>query len=283
MKKSTTIEELQGMRSHWPRPVAFVPTMGALHKGHLALIRQARENVGPHGTVVVSIFVNPLQFDRNDDLAAYPRTFEEDVSKCEREGVDHLFHPRNGNFYNRNHSIHITEQSLSHTLCGATRPGHFDGVCTVVLKLLNLVAPDYAFFGKKDYQQLAIIRRLVRDLAVSTQISAIETLRESDGLAMSSRNQNLTEEQRADAPRLRKALLAAQALAPTGERNPSQYLASAKNQLAGAPNDFRLDYLELVSRDTLQPLATMNEPALLAIAAFYGDTRLIDNIELETA
>jgi pantoate--beta-alanine ligase len=197
--------------------------------------------------------------------------------------VDHLFHPGRGEFYAPNHSIHVTEQSLARHLCGATRPGHFDGVCTVVLKLLNLVAPDYAFFGKKDYQQLAIIRRLVRDLSIPVTISACETLREEDGLAMSSRNRNLNCEQRGDAPRLRKALLAAESLAPTGERDPSQYLASARQQLAGAPSDFRLDYLELVSRQTLQPLATMKEAAVLAIAAFYGETRLIDNIEIEAA
>ena len=190
--------------------------MGALHVGHLSLIRLAREKVGPTGTVVVSIFVNPLQFDRKGDLTNYPRTLDEDLRLCEQEGVDYVFRPSTAEFYQPDHSIQVREESLAQTLCGASRPGHFDGVCTVVLKLFNHVQPDYAVFGKKDYQQLAIIRRLVRDLAIPVTILAGETYREEDGLALSSRNRNLTAEQRADAPRLRRALLAAQSLAITG-------------------------------------------------------------------
>ena len=156
-------------------------------------------------------------------------------------------------------------------------------MCTVVLKLFNLVQPDFAVFGKKDYQQLAIIRRMVRDLSLAVEIVAADTFREEDGLAMSSRNRNLTPAHRADAPRLRKALLAAQNLAVTGERSPERYLAAARHQLQGAPEDFRLDYLEFVSRETLLPLATVDDLALLAIAAFYGEVRLIDNIEIDAA
>lgn len=283
MKLSSTIPALQTARRSWTRPVAFVPTMGALHGGHLALIRQARESVGIDGTVVTSIFVNPLQFDRQADLAAYPEPLDEDLAKCEAAGVDHLFHPTSEAFYAADHSIAVTEQSLAKHLCGRSRPGHFDGVCTVVLKLLNLVAPQFAVFGKKDYQQLAIIRRLVRDLAVPVEVLAGETFREPDGLAMSSRNRNLSNPHRQDASRLRRALLAAQSLAVTGERDPNRYLSTARHQLKSPPEGFQLDYLQLVSRENLQPLATVNQPALIAIAAYYGEVRLIDNIEIDAA
>ncbi|WP_411845213.1 pantoate--beta-alanine ligase [Roseibacillus persicicus] len=280
MKTSTNASELLSFQSEWSSPVAFVPTMGALHEGHLSLFRRAREAVGVSGTVVASIFVNPLQFDRPGDLKNYPRTLDDDLAFCRQEGVDHVFHPNAAEFYAPDHSIQVLEKSLAQHLCGATRPGHFDGVCTVVLKLFNLVAPDFAVFGKKDYQQLAIIRRMVRDLSLRVEIIAAETFREQDGLAMSSRNRNLTADDRADAPRLRKALLAAQNLAVTGERSPEKYLAAARQQLKGAPESFRVDYLELVSRQTLQPLASVSEPSLMAVAAFYGEVRLIDNIEI---
>ncbi|NIP92456.1 MAG: pantoate--beta-alanine ligase, partial [Akkermansiaceae bacterium] len=200
-----------------PRPLALVPTMGALHEGHRALIRAAREIGGPEGSVLVSIFVNPLQFDRAADLAAYPREFESDLATCRALGVDAAFFPASGEFYASDHSVTVREDLLARHLCGATRPGHFDGVCTVVLKLFNLLCPDHALFGKKDYQQLAIIRRMVRDLAVPVQVHGIETVREPDGLALSSRNLNLTPEQRTDAPRIRRALEAARDLSVTGE------------------------------------------------------------------
>ena len=283
MRTSQSISELLESQQHWTQPVALVPTMGALHEGHLSLFRKAREAVGPRGTVVASIFVNPLQFDRPEDLTSYPRTLDADLAFCQQEGVDHLFHPSAADFYSQDHSLIVLEQSLAAHLCGATRPGHFDGVCTVVLKLFNVTNPDYAIFGKKDYQQLAIIKRMVRDLSVRIQLIGAETFRAEDGLAMSSRNVNLTAENRADAPRIRKALLAAQSLAVTGEQNPEQYLASAKHQLRDAPEEFSIDYLELVSQETLQPINQVNEPALLAIAAFYGEVRLIDNIEIEPA
>lgn len=257
--------------------------MGALHAGHLSLFQKARQATGPEGSVVVSIFVNPLQFDRPDDLKNYPQTLEQDLELCQSEDVNHVFCPQASEFYASDHSIQILEKKLAHHLCGAARPGHFDGVCTVVQKLFNLVTPDIAVFGKKDYQQLAIIRRMVRDLSVRVEILGAETHREPDGLAMSSRNRNLTTEDRADAPRLRKALLAAQGLAVTGERDPAKYLTTAQHQLKNTPKSFQLDYLELVSRETLQPLAKVSEPALLAIAAFYQGVRLIDNIELNPA
>lgn len=257
--------------------------MGALHPGHASLFQKARETVGEKGTVVASIFVNPLQFDRPEDLQNYPQTLATDLEECRQQGVDHVFHPTAADFYAKNHSIQVLEKKLATHLCGASRPGHFDGVCTVVLKLFNLVQPNFAVFGKKDYQQLAIIRRMIRDLSLDIEIVAADTFREEDGLAMSSRNRNLTLEHRADAPRLRKALLAAHNLAVTGERSPERYLAAARHQLQGAPEGFSVDYLEFVSSETLQPLASVNEHALLAIAVFYSDVRLIDNIEIDAA
>lgn len=283
MNTSSSIADLLITRQSTPTPIAFVPTMGALHEGHLSLFRKARQAIGPNGQVFVSIFVNPLQFDRPTDLTNYPRTLTEDLQKCQNEGVNHVFLPKATEFYASDHSIQVIENKLAHHLCGASRPGHFDGVCTVVLKLFNLLTPTVAVFGKKDYQQLAIIRRLVRDLALSVEIIAAETHREEDGLAMSSRNLNLTPPDRRDSARLRKALLAAQNLAVTGERNPERYLTTAHQQLQNPPKSFKLDYLDLVSRETLQPLSSVSEPALLAIAAFYQDVRLIDNIEIDTA
>ena len=215
MKTSQTAPDLLEQRTQWTSPVAFVPTMGALHQGHVSLFEKARETVGENGTVVASIFVNPLQFDRPEDLKNYPQTLAADLEDCRAHGVDHVFHPNAADFYAKDHSIQVLEKKLATRLCGASRPGHFDGVCTVVLKLFNLVRPDCAVFGKKDYQQLAIIRRLIRDLSLEVKIIAADTFREKDGLAMSSRNRNLTAEHRADAPRLRKALLAAQNLAVT--------------------------------------------------------------------
>ncbi len=280
MTITETILELKITRNSWTRPVAFVPTMGALHEGHLKLLRKARESVGSGGTVLTSIFVNPLQFDRKCDLSQYPRTLEADLEYCRLEGVDHVFCPSPDEFYQADHSTQVLESSLSNRLCGATRPGHFDGVCTVVLKLFNLIQPDYAIFGKKDYQQLAIIKRLIRDLSLDIEILPTETHRESDGLAMSSRNRNLSAEARKDASRLRKALLAAQSLSETGEQDPHRYLTAARHQLSSPLQGFKIDYLELVSQLTLQPLSKVTEPAILAIAAFYDDVRLIDNIEI---
>ena len=280
MQLIDTIAELPALRSAWPRPSALVTTMGALHAGHAALFREARERVGPDGTVLASIFVNPLQFDRPADLQSYPRTWEEDLATAEREGVDVLFAPRADEFYASNHSITVAESLLTQRLCGATRPGHFDGVCTVVLKLFNLLQPDQALFGKKDYQQLAVIRRMVRDLAVPVEVLGIETIREDDGLALSSRNLRLTPEHRADAPRIRRAMIAARDIAPTGEQRPEVYLNAARHHLEQSTAGARIDYLELVDRQTLRPVAKVTAPTLLATAVFYGEVRLIDNIEI---
>ncbi|MDE0826415.1 MAG: pantoate--beta-alanine ligase [Akkermansiaceae bacterium] len=280
MQLIESLHDLPPHRASAKHPTALVPTMGALHSGHAALLREARNIVGPEGSVLTSIFVNPLQFDRSPDLQAYPRTWKTDLATAEAEGVDLLFAPKAGEFYATDHSITVAESLLTKHLCGATRPGHFDGVCTVVLKLINLLQPDHAVFGKKDYQQLAVIRRMVRDLGVPIEIHGLDTVREDDGLALSSRNLRLTPEQRADAPRIRRALLAAKDISPTGEQGPEVYLNAARTHIEQSTAGATIDYLQLVDRHTLQPVAKVTDPTLLATAVFYGDVRLIDNIEI---
>ena len=255
-------------------PKVLVPTMGALHEGHLQLIRQARAAAGPHGTVIVSIFVNPIQFDRAADLAAYPRPLEADLTACGTEGVDVVFAPEAGSMYFPDRSVTVTESLLSAGLCGAARPGHFDGVCTVVLKLFLLSGCHAAVFGEKDFQQLAVIRRMVRDLDVPVEILECPTVREPDGLAMSSRNVRLNPEQRADAPRIHRSLLAAAALA-----DPAEMLRVARVGIETSPLA-RIDYLARVDAETLQAVTRIERPAILAAAVFYGEVRLIDHVGL---
>lgn len=278
MTTVTSTHELRQARATLGGPLALVPTMGALHAGHLALVAAARAAVGPAGRVAVSIFVNPIQFDRPSDLASYPRPLQADLAACAAAGVDLVFAPQAAQLYAPDHSVRVIEESLSTTLCGASRPGHFAGVCTIVLKLFNLFQPDLAVFGKKDYQQLAIIRRMTRDLDLPVRILPVDTCREPDGLALSSRNQRLSPQARAAAPAIYQALLAARDTRGT----PAQRLAAARALLATRAPDARLDYLELVDAETLQPLdAAPRRPALLAVAAFFGEVRLIDNLEIQ--
>lgn len=279
MRVTSSPAELRGEIATLPRPLVLVPTMGALHEGHLALIRRAREKAGPGGTVAVSIFVNPIQFDRPGDLAAYPKPLADDLAKCEAAGADLVFNPESGSMYFPDRSIKVSESLLSQHLCGATRPGHFNGVCTVVLKLFNLFQADAAVFGEKDFQQLAIIRRMVRDLDVPVEIIGYPTVREADGLAMSSRNVRLSPEHRSDAPRIRRALEGARSLLQFGERAAAPFLAAARKHLEESPF-LRIDYLELVDAETLQPVGHIKKPAVLATAVFYGDVRLIDHVTL---
>lgn len=260
-----------------PRPVVLVPTMGALHEGHLALIREARRKAGPEGTVAVSIFVNPIQFDRAADLEAYPRPMETDLEACRREGVDVVFAPGAGEMYAADRSVTVMESRLSKDLCGGTRPEHFDGVCTVVLKLFLLTECDAAVFGEKDFQQLAVIRRMVRDLDVPVEIVAHATVREPDGLAMSSRNVRLTPEQRADAPHVRWGLVAAR---NSGEKEADAILRIAREEIQKSEL-VTIDYLELVDSETLEPVGKVTRPATLATAVFYGEVRLIDHIGID--
>ncbi|MCW1884525.1 pantoate--beta-alanine ligase [Luteolibacter flavescens] len=279
MRQAATTVELRREIATLPRPLVLVPTMGALHEGHLALVRRAREAAGPEGTVAVSIFVNPIQFDRPGDLAAYPQPLADDLAKCEAEGVDLVFTPAADGMYFPDRSITVTESLLSRHLCGATRPGHFDGVCTVVLKLFNLFQCDAAVFGEKDVQQLAILRRMARDLDVPVEIIGYPTVREPDGLAMSSRNVRLTPEHRADAPRIRRALEGALSLLQFGERAAAPFLAAARKHLEESLF-LRIDYLELVDAETLQPVGHIKRPTVLATAVFYGEVRLIDHVTL---
>ena len=274
-----TVKELRAWRKSADH-VVFVPTMGALHEGHATLVREARRIAGPKAKVAASIFVNPLQFGPNEDFDRYPRTLEKDLSTCTEAGADMVFAPSVQEVYHANRSIQIQENSLSTALCGASRPGHFDGVCTVVSKLFNLLQPDEAVFGKKDYQQLAIIRRLVRDLDIPVVVHGIETVRESDGLAMSSRNRYLSPMERAQAPALREALIQARDAWLSGVTGSQKLIEMIRAALANRASLGRPDYLSLVDQQTLQPLQVARERSLIAIALFFNKARLIDNIEL---
>lgn len=252
----------------------LVPTMGGLHRGHFQLMRIAREWAGGDGEVAVSIFVNPLQFEPGADYKKYPRPKSADEELCREAGVDLLFRPLPEEMYFADRSITVEENSLSQNLCGRSRPGHFRGVCTVVAKLFNLLAPHTAVFGEKDFQQLAIIRRMVRDLNFPIKIIGVPTVRDADGLAVSSRNQYLSEGERKQAPILRAALLAAR-----GQNSAAKIIAQVRAQIASAP-DARIDYVEVVEAESLQPLDQIESNGLLAVAVFFGKTRLIDNIRL---
>jgi pantoate--beta-alanine ligase len=255
----------------------LVPTMGALHRGHLELIRVAREHAGNDGEVAVSIFVNPLQFEPGSDFEKYPRPQSTDEKFCEDAGVNLLFRPRE--MYFDDCSVYVEETRLSAGLCGASRPGHFRGVCTVVAKLFNLLAPNAAVFGEKDYQQLAIIRRMVRDLNFPIEIIGVPTVREADGLALSSRNQYLKTDERAAAPVLYQAMLGVKELAAAGEDSVTKLIDAARNVIASAEGT-RIDYINIVDCENLQPLEMLRPKALIALAVFIGKTRLIDNLRL---
>ncbi len=258
-------------------PLALVPTMGALHDGHLALIQRARQIVGASGAVVVSIYVNPTQFGAGEDLARYPRPWATDRRKCAEAGVDIIFHPEAGGLYCDDHSTWVYEEVLSRGLCGASRPGHFRGVCTVVAKLFMIVQPDIAVFGQKDYQQLAIIRRMVRDLDMPVKIIGVPTQREPDGLAMSSRNTYLSPQERTEALSLRRGLLTARELWRKGEHAATRLQSAAKKAILKG-NGITIDYLEVVNPKTLQPERHVQRGCVMAAAIKIGSTRLIDNI-----
>jgi pantoate--beta-alanine ligase len=274
----TTIAGVES-REHDGRCCVLVPTMGALHKAHLKLVEVARERAGRDGGVAVSIFVNPLQFEPGSDFERYPRPEKADEDFCRSAGVDLLFRPDPAEMYLEDRSVFVEETSLSQTLEGKSRPGHFRGVCTVVAKLFNILSPDAAVFGEKDFQQLAIIRRMVRDLNFNIEIIGVPTVREKDGLACSSRNQYLSEEERAQAPILRKALVAAAEQAKAGEKSAKTIIGAACKTIGEAPGA-RIDYVELVDAENLQPRDMVEPNSLLALAVFLGKTRLIDNILL---
>ena len=274
VKILTTIAEAQAPQNA-KRPV-LVPTMGALHKAHGELIRVARQAAGKDGEVAVSIFVNPLQFEPGSDFERYPRPEKADEEFCRNAGVDFLFRPSVEEVYSTDRSTFVEETSLSSRLEGESRPGHFRGVCTVVAKLFNIVAPDAAVFGEKDFQQLAIVRRIVRDLNFNIDIIAVPTVREKDGLACSSRNQYLNPDERKQAAILYKAL---QAAANAGKKSANDIVALARQVLREAPLA-RIDYLELVDAESLQRIEMAAPNSVLLLAVFLGETRLIDNIRL---
>lgn len=277
MKIIETVDAIQAYVRKRTANSVLVPTMGALHRGHLELIRAARERTGKAGEVAVSIFVNPLQFEPGSDFEKYPRPKSADEKFCEDAGVNLLFRPRK--LYSDDRSVYVDETSLSVGLCGAARPGHFRGVCTVVAKLFNLVAPIAAVFGEKDYQQLAIIRRMVRDLNFPVEIVGLPTVREQDGLALSSRNQYLDRDERVDATVLYRAMNRVKQLAVAGENSVPRLIDAATSVIASAKTA-RVDYISIVDRENLKPLEELRPDAVIALAVFIGKTRLIDNLRL---
>ena len=282
LKICTTIHEMRAASRAARgagRRLGFVPTMGALHEGHLSLVRAARASCD---VVAASIFVNPTQFGPNEDLAKYPRSFDRDRERLEREGVELLFAPSVEEMYPAGAVTWVTVEGLSEKLDGRSRPGHFRGVTTVVTMLFQAVEPDAAFFGQKDAAQVAIIRRMVRDLNLEVEIVVCPIVREADGLAMSSRNAYLDAEQRKRALVLHRSLQRVQALAGAGEHNVSKLLAAGRDEVA-QESAVRLDYFEIVDPDTLDPVEDFSRGALVAVAAFVGSTRLIDNILLRSS
>lgn len=256
--------------------LGFVPTMGALHEGHLSLVRAAKAQ---SDVVAVSIFVNPTQFAPNEDFAKYPRAFDRDCELLGEAGVDLLFAPSVEEMYPDKPITYVTVEGLSDKLCGKSRPGHFRGVTTVVAKLFHIVEPDAAFFGQKDAVQLTLIRRMVRDLNFPVEIVGGAIVREPDGLAMSSRNAYLSPEQRPAALILYRSLLQAEKYFEEGERNAARLIMTARKMFSAEPS-VRLEYFEIVDPETLDPITEVAKPALVAVAAFAGTTRLIDNLVL---
>lgn len=277
------IDSLKDFRQLRPslsnRPVGFVPTMGALHEGHLALVRQCKQECP---TTIVSIFVNPLQFGPKEDLQSYPRPIEQDITLLKNEGVDLLFMPKKEDIYPAGFSTHINEERFSNGLCGEFRPGHFQGVTTVVCKLFNIVRPHIAYFGQKDLQQFKVIEKMLADLNMAIRLSMVATVREKDGLAMSSRNVYLNPIDRRLAANLYKALIMLKENAENGERSAITLAGLSKSWLE-KNSPFHVQYLELRHIDDWTPVETLpvpssNRKVVVAIAAYLGKTRLIDNI-----
>ncbi|MEA2066225.1 MAG: pantoate--beta-alanine ligase [Thermotogota bacterium] len=255
----------------------LVPTMGYLHEGHLSLVRQA---VKDNDCVTTSVFVNPTQFGPNEDFESYPRNEEKDINSLQKLGVDYVFAPTVGEMYFKDHSTYVLENKLSKVLCGEKRPGHFKGVTTVVSKLLNIIKPTRAYFGQKDAQQFRVIRKMVRDLNFTVELVEMPIIREKDGLAMSSRNIYLTNEQRREAPLIHKALLKGKELIKDGKNDVSE-IKDAVKKIIGDSENIKIDYIEIVDEQTLNILDKINDAksdsVIIAIATFVGKARLIDN------
>jgi pantoate--beta-alanine ligase len=276
MEVIESISEMKNLVKEWKQQglsIGFVPTMGYLHEGHLALVRRAKEL---SDRVVVSIFVNPIQFAPGEDYQRYPRDLERDKALLEKEGVDVLFSPKAEEMYPPGFQTYVEVKELSSGLCGRYRTGHFVGVATVVLKLFNIVQPDIAVFGEKDYQQLKVIQRMVQDLNLDVKIIPHPTVREEDGLAMSSRNTYLSPEERKSAIALYKALNLAEELINQGERRVATLKEKLKEFIESFPYT-KVQYIEFVHPETLKEVERVDEPTLLALAVFVGKARLIDN------
>lgn len=280
MKIVHTVEQLRSLTGAWKRDglsIGLAPTMGFLHEGHQSLMRAAARD---NDRVVASIFVNPLQFDPSEDLDSYPKDRERDLDICSRTEVDLVFMPPVREMYPEPFHTHVDVEHLSKGLCGKSRPGHFRGVCTVVCKLLNISRADRAYFGYKDYQQVAVIRRMVRDLNIPVDIVGCPIVREKDGLAKSSRNAYLGPEERKAALVLSRSLRIARDLAEKGEKDCAVLLAAVRGELEAEPLA-RVDYVEAVDALDLQPVQTLHDPVLIALAVFIGKSRLLDNLLLE--
>ena len=280
MEITGKIDEVRKQVKEWRKQglsVGLVPTMGYLHEGHKSLIDRA---VAENDRVVVSDFVNPIQFGAGEDLATYPRDIEADKRLCGQAGAHLIFHPQPAEMYAPDFSTYVEMQEVSEGLCGKTRPTHFRGVCTVVCKLFHIVMPDRAYFGQKDAQQLAVIRRMVRDLDMDIQIVGCPIIREPDGLAKSSRNTYLNEEERKAALVLSKAVFHGQDMMEKGERDAGTILSSMKKLIEAEPMA-KIDYVEMVDADTIAPLAKAQGRVLTAMAVYIGSTRLIDNFIME--
>lgn len=276
MEIVSTIAEVRECVNIWKKEgktVGFVPTMGYLHEGHMSLIDAAREN----DKVVVSIFVNPIQFGPNEDLASYPRDLEHDAKMCQEHGVDLIFHPTPEEMYGDNFYSFVDMNVLTQELCGLTRPVHFRGVCTVVTKLFNIVAPDKAYFGQKDAQQLAIVRRMVKDLNMPIEIVGCPIVREADGLAKSSRNTYLSEKERQAALVLSRSIFLAKEMAENGERDAKKIISAMTAEIQKEPLA-KIDYVKAVDSLTMQQVEKIEGEVLIAIAVYIGKTRLIDNV-----
>ena len=278
MKLLRTIEEFRGARAELRGTLGLVPTMGYLHGGHLALVRRARAE---NDALAVSIFVNPFQFGPEEDLGAYPRDMKRDMALLESEGTDLVFAPSAEDMYPEGFETWVEVGGVARRLEGEHRPGHFRGVATVVLKLLNVVRPDRAYFGQKDGQQVAVIARMVADLDLGVDIGVVPTVREPDGLALSSRNVYLTPEERKAAPVVYKALLRVQDMWGSGERSGERLRREAFSVLEGEPLIASIDYVSVADAASLEELADVNRPALVSAAVRIGKARLIDNILLD--
>ena len=279
MKIVSTIEEVRAQISAWKKEgntVGFIPTMGYLHEGHMSLIDAAGEN----DKVVVSIFVNPMQFGPNEDLASYPRDLERDAKMCEEHGVDLIFHPTPEEMYGDNFYSYVDMNVLTQELCGLSRPVHFRGVCTVVTKLFNIVTPDKAYFGQKDAQQLAIIKRMVKDLNMPLTIIGCPIIREEDGLAKSSRNTYLSPEERKAALVLSRSIFLGKEMVEKGEHDAKKIIDAMTEEIEKEPLA-KIDYVKLVDLDTMQQVDSIKGGILTAIAVYIGKTRLIDNFMFE--